>query len=65
MSPILYDVELWREYAKQMRVLSQKTTDPRISRHMLAAATGFERIADLAGQLQSASERQRRSVWEA
>ena len=62
MSPTLYDAELWREYAKQMRVLSQKTTDPRIRRHTLAAAIGFERIADLAGQLQSARERQRRSV---
>jgi len=65
MSTTLYDAELWREYAKQMRMLSQNTTDPRIRRHTLAAAIGFERIADLAGQLQSASERQRRSVWAA
>jgi len=62
MSPTLYDVELWREYAKQMRALSQKMTDPRIRQHTLAAAIGFERIANLAGQLQAASERRRRSV---
>lgn len=65
MPSILYDIELWREYAKEMFVLSQKTTDPRIRRHALAAAEGFERIADLAAKLQAADDRRRRRSWAA
>jgi len=56
----LYDVELWREYAKQMRALSTRVTDPRIKQRALVAAEGFERIADLASKLRSTSERRRR-----
>jgi hypothetical protein len=59
MSSILYDTELWREYAEQMRALSQRVIDPRVRRHTLAAAEGFERIADLASKLRSSSERRR------
>ena len=63
MSSTLYDIELWREYAEQMRALSQRATDPRVRRRALAAAAGFERIADLAGKLRSSSERRRRWGW--
>jgi len=60
MSSTLYDIELWREYAQQMRALSQKASDPRVRQRALAAAAGFERIADLASKLQSSGERRRR-----
>lgn len=56
----LYDVELWREYANQMRALSKRVTDPRIKQRALVAAAGFERIADLASKLRSTTERRRR-----
>ena len=60
MSSTLYDIELWREYAQQMRALSRRMADPRARQHALAAAAGFERIADLASKLRSISERRRR-----
>jgi len=63
MSSTLYDIELWREYAEQMRALSQRVTDPRVERRALAAAAGFERIADLASKLRSSSESRRRWGW--
>ncbi len=65
MPPTLHDVELWLEYANQMRELSKKITDPRIRQRTLAAAAGFEHIADLASKLRSTSERRRRWGWAA
>jgi hypothetical protein len=63
MSSTLYDIELWHEYAQQMRALSRRATDPRVRQRALAAAGGFERIADLASKLQLVSERRRRWGW--
>ncbi len=60
MQTILYDVELWREYAKQMHSLSRRATDPRIRQRALAAAAGFERIAELASKMRTNSEQRRR-----
>ena len=57
MQTTLYDVELWREYAMQMRALSQAMTDPQTKQHTLAAAAGFDRIAELASTLESKRER--------
>lgn len=65
MPSILYDIELWREYANEMHALSQQMSDPRMRRHALAAAAGFERIADLAEKLQMEVERRRRRGWAA
>lgn len=65
MSMILYDAELWHEYANQMRALSKKVTDPRMRQHVVDAAIGFDRIADLASKLRSTSERRRRWSWAA
>ncbi len=65
MSSILYDVELWREYAKQMHALSRKVTDPRIRQRALAAAAGFEQIAELAAKMRSSAERRWRWGWAA
>jgi len=48
-----------------MRALSRRATDPRIRQRMLAAAAGFERIADLAGKLRLSNERRRRWHWAA
>jgi hypothetical protein len=63
MLTTLYDVELWHEYANQMRALSKRATDPRIRQHALVAAAGFERIAGLAAKLRLTCERRRRSSW--
>jgi hypothetical protein len=65
MLATLYDVELWHEYANQMRSLSKRVTDPRIRQHALAAAAGFERIAELAAKLRLSCERRRRGSWAA
>ena len=65
MSLILYDVELWHEYASQMRALAKSMADPRMRQRMLAAAAGFERIAELAKKLQDAPEKRRRWNWAA
>ncbi len=63
MLTTLYDVELWHESANQMRALSKRVTDPRIRRHVLVAAAGFERIAALAIKLRLTCERRRRWSW--
>jgi hypothetical protein len=65
MLTTLYDVELWHEYANQMRALSKRVIDPRIRQRALAAAAGFEHIAELASKLRSSSERRRRWGWAA
>ena len=65
MPSILYDIELWREYANEMHALRQMATDPRIRQHALAAAAGFDRIAALAERLQMEAERRRRRGWAA
>ncbi len=65
MLTTLYDEELWHEYAIQMRTLSKAATDPRMRQRALAAAVGFERIAELASKLRSTSERRRRWGWAA
>jgi hypothetical protein len=64
MPSILYDVERWREYAKQMRALSRTISHPPIKQQTIAAAAGFDRIAYLASKLQSTSEqRPKRQRW--
>jgi hypothetical protein len=57
MQSTLYDVDLWREYAAQLRALSGTIPDPRAKRQTLEAADGFEHIAQLAGALQSTGKR--------
>ncbi len=56
MSGTLYDVELWRQHAAEARALSRAVADEQTRRQALTVAAGFDRIAQLAGQL-VASER--------
>ncbi len=57
MQSTLYDVELWREYAAQMRALSGSINDPGTRQRTLEAAAGFDQIAQLAGKLGSGDRR--------
>jgi hypothetical protein len=57
MQSTLYDVELWREYAAQMRALSGSIKDEKTRRRTLEAAAGFEQIAQLASKLGSGGRR--------
>ncbi len=56
MHSTLYNVELWRDHAAQLRALSWATTDPNTRKLMLATAAGFDTIAQLAGALIAASK---------
>jgi hypothetical protein len=51
MPSTLYDSDLWREYAAQMRALSGAMPDPQAKQRTLAAAAGFDQIAQLAEKL--------------
>jgi hypothetical protein len=57
MQSTLYDVELWREYAAQMRTLSGSINDPKARQRTLEAAAGFDQIAQLASKLGSGGRR--------
>jgi hypothetical protein len=57
MQSTLYDSDLWREYAAQMRALSGATPDPHVRQRTLDAAMGFERIAQLADKLGFSGQR--------
>jgi hypothetical protein len=57
MQSTLYDADLWREYAAQMRTLSGGIADPQAKQRTLDAAAGFEQIAQLADKLGSAGKR--------
>lgn len=50
----LYNVQLWREHAAQARALSRALSDPKTKQQVWDIAVGFDRIAELAWQLQSA-----------
>lgn len=56
MRETLYDVDLWCSHAAEARALSQAIADPQTRQQMLIVAAGFDRIAQLAGQLVSVSE---------
>lgn len=56
MPETLYDVELWRRHADEARALSKTIADPQTRSQILTVAAGFEHIAQLAGQLASASK---------
>ena len=60
MPGTLYDVELWSRHAAEARALSRTIADPQTRRQILNVAAGFDRIAQLASQLASASERPKR-----
>ena len=53
MQSTLYNAQLWLGHAEQVRSLSRAVSDPRTKQHMLHVAAGFDRIADLAVQLNS------------
>ena len=57
MQPTLYDVDLWREYAAQMRALSGVMTDASAKQRTLEAAAGFDQIAQLASKLAPSGKR--------
>ncbi len=57
MQSTLYDVDLWREYASQLRALSGTMPDPQSKQRTLEAADGFENIAQLASKLESTGKR--------
>lgn len=48
MASVLCDVSLWLEHAKEVRALSDVTSDPEEKKQMLVVAAGFDRIAELA-----------------
>ncbi len=45
MASLLFDVELWREYAWQSQRFGEAVMDPRSKHRLLAVAAGFEPIA--------------------
>jgi hypothetical protein len=51
----LYNVQLWRDHAAHARALSAQITDHQTKLRILSIAAGYERIAELAAQLQSAT----------
>ncbi len=53
----LYDADLWREYAEQMRALSGAMPDSQAKQQTLDAAAGFDQIALLADKLGSTEKR--------
>jgi hypothetical protein len=55
MNTTLYNVQLWRKHAAEARALSKALRDPKTKQQMSDIAAGFDRIADLAGKLQSTS----------
>jgi len=46
MASLLFDIELWREYAQKSRAFSKAMTDPRSKQRLLAVAAGFDRIEE-------------------
>ncbi len=58
MQSILYDAELWQGHAEHVRTLTKRVIDPRTREQMLTIAARFDRIADLATQLNISASRQ-------
>ncbi len=55
MASVLSDVSLWLEHAREVRALSGVISDPEEKRQMLVVAEGFDRIAELAQELEHQS----------
>ncbi len=55
MQSTLCNAQLWLGHAEQVRSLSKAVSDPRTKQQMLHVAAGFDRIANLASQLNSKS----------
>ena len=55
MNTTLYNVQLWRKHAAEARALSKALSDARTKQQMSDIAAGFDRIAGLASNLQSAA----------
>lgn len=53
MQSTLYDAELWRDHAAQMRTLSSSASDPNVRQLMLTTAAGFDTIANLSRALKA------------
>jgi uncharacterized protein (DUF934 family) len=48
MASVLCDVNLWLEYAQEVRALGDVIFDPEEKEQIFAVAAGFDRIAELA-----------------